>query len=240
MKKRNFWVQIIGTVVITIILTSIVIFFGLPRITAITSSWGVAEAAIVISICSLIVQLSPPFIDNYLSKKQNRLNETFYAISLDISVLGDGNVAFAATIENVGIETIHPQYTKLYIDQGMNSNTEVYEYGFPFVLEHKNNNDGTEDCILCRRCKNEDGSNYPIDMVPDSFKREMTSGKLFTGCFDLRHLSERSIKYIRGHERFQEEIIIRFSNPGVYRATLVVITKDADCQCATKQFYIKV
>jgi len=158
---------------------------------------------------------------------------------LGISVLEDGNVSFAATIENAGIQTIHPKHTKLYIDQGRNSNKPVYEYGFHFMLEHKNNDDGTEDCVLCRRCKIENNNNYPIDTVPEPFKTEMTNGTLFTGCFELEHLSGKSIKYIRSRERFQEDIIIKFSSPGVYRATLLVITEDADCQCATKQFYIK-
>lgn len=71
--------------------------------------------------------------------------------------------------------------------------------------------------MLCRRCKTEkDKSNYPIDAVPEKYKSEMRSGKLYTACFDLEHLSKKSIKYIQANERFQEDVIVKFSKSGVY------------------------
>lgn len=164
-------------------------------------------------------------------------NKTYYSIALNVSVLDDGNVLFDATIQNEGLETIRPQYTKLYIDQGLDGIHTVYEYGFPFILEHMNN--GDDDCVLCTRCKKEKNGNYPIDSIPEPYQSKMTAGELQYGCFEMKHLSEKSIKYIRAHEHFQEDLILKFNKSGVYRATLVVITHNADCQCATKQFYVK-
>lgn len=192
--------------------------------------------AILISIVAIVAQVAPPFIEKYLQKQ----DKSYYAIKLDVSELEDGNVQFEATIRNNGLVTIHPRYTKLYIDQGIPGSRNISSYEFPFILEHK---DMTPegDCILCDRCKREGGANeFPIDTLKDKFKEKQSNGELEYHCFPMDHLSEKSIKYIRAHEQFQENIILNFKKPGVYRATLVVITHDADCQCATEQFYVKV
>lgn len=257
---------IIGcTILVAVIVTILITEYLIPVISEKTSTWGTAEIAIVISLVAIVAQIAPPFIDQHFDKKNARIrenlesvlekqaehyddmgfvlkkqNETYYAIKLDVTMLDDGNVQFEATIRNKGLVTIHPQYTKLYIDQGIPGNADISEYEFPFILEHKD--DTPEgDCILCTRCKHEKGTNdFPIDALDSKFKGLMRAGKLEYGCFALDHLSEKSIKYIRAHEQFQENVILNFKKTGVYRATLVVITHDADCQCATEQFYVKV
>lgn len=209
---------------------------GLPYLTQKVSNWGTTELAIFISIIAIFAQVAPPFIEKYLQKQ----DKTYYAIKLDVATLEDGNVQFEATIRNNGLVTIHPRYTKLYIDQGIPGTDDISGYEFPFILEHKDNTP-EGDCILCTRCKNENGTNaFPIDALDEKFKGKMRSGELEYGCYAMDHLSEKSIKYIRAHEQFQENIILHFKKTGVYRATLVVITHDADCQCATEQFYVKV
>lgn len=225
---------VICSVIITVILTAVFLNIVLPIVTKEASTWGATEIAIIISFVAIIAQIAPPFLERILQKQ----NKTYYSIGLNVSVLNDGNVLFDATIQNEGLVTVRPQYTRLYIDQGLPSEGPVYKYGFPFILEHKNS--GDNDCVLCTRCKIEGNQNYPIDSLPDKYKSEMISGKLYCGCFVMEHLSEKSIKYIRAHERFQEDVILKFDTSGVYRAILVVITHNADCQCATKQFYVKV
>lgn len=224
------------SVICTAAITVIFFKYALPYLSTETSNWGTAEIAIVISVVAIFAQITPPFIEWYLQKQ----NKTYYSIKLDVSVLEDGNVQFDATVRNEGFETILPQYTKLYIDQGMDGIDDISAYQFPFILEHKEHNE-ENDCILCNRCKAENGQNsFPIDVLPEEFKNKMKSGVLEYGCFPMDHLSEKSIKYIRAHEQFQENLILNFKKTGVYRATLVVITKNADCQCATEQFYVKV
>lgn len=229
-KSRSF------LVICTIVITAAFLKYALPYLSSETSNWGTAEIAIVVSIIAIFAQITPPFIEKHLQKQ----NKTYYSIKLDVSVLSDGNVQFEATVRNEGLETILPRYTKLYIDQGMDGTGDISAYHFPFILEHKEHNE-ENDCILCNRCKAENGQNsFPIDVLPDEFKDKMRNGALEYGCFPMDHLSEKSIKYIRAHERFQENLILKFKKTGVYRATIVVITHNADCQCATEQFYVKV
>ncbi|MBQ7328372.1 MAG: hypothetical protein IJX01_00495 [Oscillospiraceae bacterium] len=239
------------SIICTITLTATFIFFILPYISEETSKWGTAEIAIVISIVAILAQIAPPFIQRFWDSKNKKHHniikdilekqtETYYAIKLDVDVLADGNVQFEATICNEGLVTILPQYTKLYIDQGIEGSGDICGYDFPFILEHKGHNE-ENDCILCNRCKAEQGRNsFPIDVLPEKFRNELRDRKLEYGCFSLDHLSEKSIKYIRAHEQFQENLILKFKKSGVFRATLVVITKNADCQCATEQFYVSI
>lgn len=222
------------SIICTFLFTALFLKYALPYLSSETSKWGTAEVAIVVSIVAILAQVAPPFIEKYLQKQ----NKTYYSIKLEVTTLSDGNVQFDATIRNEGLETILPYYTKLYIDQGIEETKDISAYQFPFILEHKEHNDES-DCILCNRCKAEKGKNaFPIDVLPDKFESKMRSGELGYGCFPMDHLSEKSIKYIRAHEQFQENIILKFKKKGVYRATLVVITKNADCQCATEQFYV--
>lgn len=239
------------SIICAVVITTVFICFVLPYLSEETSKWGTAEVAIVISIVAIFAQIAPPFIERLLDRKDRKYHsiiegilekqtEIYYAIKLDVAVLEDGNVQFEAAIRNEGLETILPQYTRLYIDQGLEGVDDICGYDFPFILEHKERNEDN-DCILCNRCKAENGSiSFPIDVLPEQFKTKMKSGELEYGCFAMDHLSEKSIKYIRAHEQFQENLILKFKKSGVYRATLVVITKNADCQCATEQFYVKV
>lgn len=240
-----------GAILLAVIATILVTEYLIPAVSAKTSTWGTAEIAIMISLVAIVAQIAPPFIQQLFDKKNAKIHEnlenilekqkeTYYAIKLDVTMLEDGNVQFEATVRNNGFVTIKPQYTKLYVDQGIPGNANISEYEFPFILEHKN--DTPEgDCILCTRCKHEKGTNkFPIDALEDKFKDLMLSRKLEYACFPLDHLSEKSIKYIRAREQFQENIILNFKKTGVYRATLVVVTHNADCQCATEQFYVKV
>lgn len=236
-------------IICTVAVTFVFVTFVLPYLSEETSKWGATEIAIVISIVAIVAQIAPPFIERLWDRKNKKYHdiikdildkqtETYYAIKLDVEVLADGNVQFEATIRNEGIEKIFPQYTKLYIDQGIVGTGDICGYDFPFILEHKEHNED-KDCILCNRCKAEKGNNsFPIDALPDRFRNKMRDRKLEYGCFPMDHLSEKSIKYIRAHEQFQENLILKFKKNGVYRATLVVITQNADCQCATEQFYV--
>lgn len=233
---KKFFKSTFLTVCLSFIGGCLLVAYVLPYLTPKVSSWGPTELAILISIVAIVAQVAPPFIEKYLQKQ----DKSYYAIKLDVSELEDGNVQFEATIRNNGLVTIHPRYTKLYIDQGIPGSSNISNYEFPFILEHK---DMTPegDCILCDRCKREGGANeFPIDTLKDKFKEKQSNGELEYRCFPMDHLSEKSIKYIRAHEQFQENIILNFKKPGVYRATLVVITHDADCQCATEQFYVKI
>jgi len=154
-------------------------------------------------------------------------------------------VRFSAWIQNVGDKTIKTKISNLYIDQGVptkltndrnSGDVGTICYKFPFILAHRENIDGRPDCVICKKCFRENDETYPEEIVDAIIKEK--PGLLRTHIV-LDHLSHKSVQYINPKEKFSEDVVVKFCNAGVYRVTLFVGTEgEADCECATKQFYI--
>ena len=162
-------------------------------------------------------------------------------------------VRFSATIQNVGNRRIATRFSNLYIDEGVARNTSpsAVKYEFPFILEHKTDVNGRPDCILCTKLREKntfqnENLSYPKDALACDTGR---FDSIFHTNIPLRHLSDESIKYIDPQEKFSEDVVMQFKKAGVYRVTFIVLphendtdlkynAHEADCQCATKQFYI--
>jgi hypothetical protein len=250
-KNRNI---IIASSVSCLILGGLLAIYVIPPITKAVSAWDNNELLTAITIVGVIVALCVPYMEYRFDKKLHAVDllksdermQTLYQIDLHVSTLPNNTVLFSASIENVGDKLITMKASNLYIDQGIsvnkgsnvmvNGNEEIgaVYYEFPFILQHLDVKNEKHDCILCTKCKAGDLS-YPTDGLKDRFKGE----KLYRANIELEHLSEKSILYIKPKERFSEDVVLQIKNSGVYRVTFVVTTDgDADCECATKQFYI--
>lgn len=172
---------------------------------------------------------------------------TIYRIDINITILPKNFVRFSASIENVGDRVIETNISNLYIDQGIeinltndrDTNTILgSQFKFPFILEHKElSADGRPDCVLCKKCFREHIDTYPEEIVAIDIKG---APNLLRSHISLDHLSAKSVQYINPKEKFSEDVIVQFRNKGVYRVTLFVgCNGAADCECATKQFYIE-
>lgn len=145
----------------------------------------------------------------------------------------------------MGDKELKTKTSNLYIDQGVEtkltndrdkSDMGVKSYNFPFILEHREDINGRPDCVLCKKCFRANDYTYPEEIVDSSI--EGVESTLRTHIV-LEHISHKSIQYIRPREKFAEDVIVQFRDAGVYRVTLFVgIEGEADCMCATKQFYI--
>lgn len=228
--------------------------WAIPWFSNNVSSWGNNEVMAAITICGVIVALSIPFIQFKLTKVAKRMQDAdiekskqaVYQIEILVDTsLPDNMVCFSASIQNVGDKELKTKTSSLYIDQGVetkltndrnSSDVGVRSYKFPFILEHREDINGGPDCILCKKCFRENDYTYPEETVDPSIKG--ISSLLRTHII-LEHISHKSIQYIRPKEKFAEDVIVQFRNSGVYRVTLFVgIEGEADCMCATKQFYI--
>lgn len=180
------------------------------------------------------------------SKKEENF-KSLYQIDIHVKVLENRTVLFSASIENVGDKTIITKSSNLYIDEGIedpkgskidiDGKEEVgaIYYDFPFILQHRKNVKNRPDCVLCIKCRDDKDYKYPIDEIEERFKNK----NLYYANILLRHLSDESIQYIYPKEKFSEDVILQFKKSGVYRVTFIVTTDgEADCECATKQFYI--
>ena len=171
---------------------------------------------------------------------------TVYRIDINITLLPKNFVRFSASIENVGDRVIQTNISNLYIDQGIEVNltndrdtntTLGSQFKFPFILEHKELVDGRPDCVLCKKCFREHIDTYPEEIVDKDIKG---TPSLLRSHIRFDHLSAKSVQYINPKEKFSEDVVVQFQNKGVYRVTLFVgCNGNADCECATKQFYIE-
>ncbi len=55
--------------------------------------------------------------------------------------------------------------------------------------------------------------------------------------FELLHLSSATILYLDPNEEFSDDCVAKLED-GVYRAMFVVTFKNADCNCAMKNFIV--
>lgn len=245
--KRILWFCI-G---VSLLLGGVLSVFVLPKIADSVSQWGTNELLTAITLAGVVVALAAPVINYLLQKRtEQRKQKAIYQIDINVTTLPDKYVLFSAIVENVGDKTIKTKISNLYIDQGIpevtgnkvdidgSPNEGAVYYKFPFILEHKRMVNGRPDCILCTQCRDDDNLSYPEEQIrkdPD-FK----SADLYRANIPLLHLSNKSIAYINPKEKFSEDVVVQFKKKGIYRVTLIVTTDDgeADCECATKQFYI--
>ena len=246
------------------IILGVFLTFVIPIIGETVYDWGANEVLATVTIIGVFVTIIVPFLNNMLKAKKDKETHAFvknlleiysapktkkeiFRIDIHVSVLEKNMVLFSACIENIGNNKITTKVSNLYIDQGipaemgskvnvsgMNTSGAVC-YEFPFILEHvKDSDKGIPDCILCTRCK-ENMLVYPAEHLKGRFQ----NSDLYHGNIELQHLSVKSIQYIYPGEKFSEDVIMQFKNEGVYRVTFIVTADgEADCSCATKQFFI--
>lgn len=229
------------------ILIGVGIALAIPWIGNTVASWGSNEVMAAITIAGVVIAFLVPVLEvgleEYLHKKKEA---TVYRIDINITILPKNYVRFSASIENVGDRVIQTNISNLYIDQGIeinltndrDTNTILgSQFKFPFILEHKELVDGRPDCILCKKCFREHIDTYPEEIVDKDIKG---TPSLLRSHISLDHLSAKSVQYINPKEKFSEDVVVQFRNKGVYRVTLFVgCNGAADCECATKQFYIE-
>lgn len=239
---------------ITIITITISFFFGgfvaiyvIPFLAKTFSGWGSNEIIAFVTVMGVVVALITPFISNCLQRLREK---SLYQIDIHVTVLDDNMVLFSAFIENVGDKQIVTKTSNLYIDRGIEETDDKIKakyYRFPFILKHNKDvpitinghEEKRPDCVLCTRCRDENKREYPTEGIEDiSFYLNRKNEFFYTNVL-LRHLSKESIQYINPKEKFSEDVVLQFNYSGVYRVTFIVITEgEADCECATKQFYI--
>lgn len=246
----------------SLLLGGLLSVFIIPKIANSIAQWDINELLAAITLAGVIVAIAAPIIESYsqnkLDKDRRQYEEqkdkekqnAIYQIDINVTTLPNRYVLFSAIVENVGDKTIKTKISNLYIDQGIPEATgnkvdidgtliEGAEYyKFPFILEHKRMVNDRPDCILCTQCRDDENLSYPEEQIKKD--PDFKGLELYHTNIPLWHLSYKSIAYINPKEKFSEDVIVQFKKKGIYRVTLIVTTADgeADCECATKQFYI--
>lgn len=240
MKSSKIWWLIGAIALLASAMSILALQFVIPWINKETIQWGIQELVAAFTVLAIFTSVFAPILHKHLNK------QTVYLIDINVKPLEDNYVRFSASIQNVGDVQIKTLISNLYIDQGTLSDlpndyyntgqSGVHYYKFPFILEHRQKVKGRPDCILCTKCFRNNDEAYPENYIDQDMKAQ---NKLVRTHYKLEHLSKKSIMYINPKEKFSEDVVVHFSNPGVYRVTLFVGAADtADCSCATKQFVI--
>ena len=250
--KKNLKTAILC--VISIVIGVLLAVFVFPWLGSVISKWGSNEVMASLTLAGALIAFGIPFVENKLQQREtskqreldNACKSTVYQIDIQVdTTLPDNMVRFSAYIENVGDKSIETKISNLYIDQGIpaqvtndrdSSDVGAKRFIFPFILEHREYIEGRPDCVLCKKCFRDNNYSYPEEIVSPTIKGH---SRLLRTHIELDHLSHKSIQYINPKEKFSEDVVVQISEAGVYRVTLFVGTEgEADCSCATKQFYI--
>lgn len=198
---------------------------------AITSKVAPVAGA-VIALYALIWQLHSAI----------RASKVLASIDLDIAV-DSKMVTISCSISNIGTKSIYPYLTNLYISEGIEKNeSNVTRYDFERITEHQIDRSTGEcfDCQVAKHCKNEsiDDISGKISFPPCGDESPFKNKLRF--CYNLRQLSYFTLVHIMPKETFRQDVILKISNPGVYRAFAIYTGKEwDDCICTTKLFTIK-
>lgn len=163
-----------------------------------------------------------PIIISAYTVAQSFYEKQLSSTKTNITVQSFGNKAIiTCTLQSSHPKRLLIDKAYLFVDTGDFSG-EVCK--FKHILCH---NYGEESCLIAKKM-NQNGISTYQDINPDNPKG------IF---FELVHLSSATILYLDPHEEFSDECVLQLGE-GVYRAMFIVTFKNADCNCATKHFFI--
>lgn len=209
---------------------TIAIFVLAPVVSKWDTVTVMAAVTIAVTLCNGII---PAYVSYRTSGKKALCMQT----GVSVNVSDNGMVTVSAWIENIGYKRFDTKIANLYIDKGkqIDSSEGIISYKFPQLLEHKEQGE-RYDCILAERCYKDDTA-YPV--LRDLGISDEGAYEKLGASIKLRHLSHGSVDFLLPGEKFSEDIVIKLKG-GVYRITLVCVTKTmgCECSCSTKQFYV--
>lgn len=194
--------------------------YGNEQFKNMTTAEIIATLTIIVTIViSSINLITASMNKKYSSKKQ---------LHLEVSVFGN-NAIVTSCVENKGTNRITPKTFYLFIDEGIEKNSDnATNFEFPNILVHEGKD---FDCSLAKACKKGRVHSLPQDLLSNEFRNT------FHTCYLLKHISSESVNFIDPGESFSEDAIFRLPK-GVYRVILVGTSVEADCMCAHKIFVI--
>lgn len=213
---------IITVIVLSVTITAFMIGVVIPKVAPLLNKLSINEVVATISVIVAMVGITVTVVLYRLDMRKAKKSR------LEIQIETNGFLArISCSYENLGTKQIIPKNVYLFVDQGL-ENEGIFQ--FPFMLKHEA---GEYDCVLSKRCKVGGLLQFPKDLQTESkFKNT------YTALISLKHLSSESILFIDPGEKFTEDTVLRLPDKGVYRASIVFTATNADCSCATRQFFI--
>lgn len=193
---------------------------------------NVFTAAEIIAVISLFLAISKCAYD-ICKRILHRVNASKKKISLRVdSELGFTTVT--CKISNQDTRRIKPKDIYLFIEKGLQPKDNNIEVRFPFLLCHATKD--AHDCKLGEICKLGNLTEFPDHIVPAEFKN-LECGKRYV--IRLDELCQEGRHYIDPGEEFAQDVVLKFPDDGVYRATVIWTSeKNDDCICASKVFVV--
>lgn len=245
-KLKNPWRNGSSRVLLLILLVSVVLSWayviGFNNITQFIYANRATFGAIIVTALTLFIYAWPIIvtIHDYFSLESRIKRDTaLMELSLNVNFINDKTI-LECSIKNIGNIHFTPYKTAVFIDTGYYDDKKM-RYMFPFV-QQKGNDANSErekdDCELSYRLRKAQCS-YPKDMFEEFYKNNNVQSYI-NECYELQHLSDQSVFYIASKEVFREDLVLTLK-PNIYRAIMVVVSKDAscDCKCTSVCFEVK-
>ena len=193
---------------------------GNSQFQSMTTTEIIATLAMVVTIVLASINLILASMNKrYSSKKQ---------LHLEVMVCGE-NAIITSSIENKGSDRITPKTFYLFIDSGIEKQSNgATIFDFPNILVHEGKD---FDCSLARACKAGRVQCLPPNLLTREFQNT------YHACYQLKHISSESVNFIDPGESFSEDAIFKLQK-GVYRVILIGTSVEADCMCAHKIFVV--
>ena len=173
------------------------------------------------NLVTAILGVIPIFISVY-TLTQHYYEKQLSSTRTSISVQSFGNKAIiTCTLQSSHPKRLLIDKAYLFVDTGTYTDKICK---FKHILCHQY---GEESCLVEKKMSKNSISTYQ-DINPDN------PNGIF---FELLHLSSATILYLDPNEEFSDECVLDLPE-GVYRAMFIVTFKNADCNCATKHFFI--
>lgn len=229
-KKDMLFEYILIGILVTVFIYLVIYIFNIwPAITTGINIASVAGA--VVALYALVWQL------------HSAIKSAKVLVSLNLNATVENEyVTISCAITNTGTKSIYPYLTNLYISEGIEkTENNVSKYIFEAITEHQIDRSTGEcfDCQIAEHCKKENVDEntgkitFPSCSDGSPFKNKLRY------CCNLRQLSYFTLVHIMPKETFREDVVLKISSPGVYRAFVIYTGKEwDDCICTTTIFRI--
>ena len=186
----------------------------------------------IISIVSLIITLSG-IVWGIIKFILSKLSQPKKSISIEINT-DNGFTIVTCKIANQSTQRIIPKHIYLFTEWGIQPSESNPQACFPFYLKHEERN---KDCRLCVACnKTKQLTEFPEGIIKE--KKYKNKKEFERKAIRLNELCQDGRLFVDPGEEFAQDVVLKFNKSGVYRATVIWISKYSDCICATKLFIV--
>ncbi len=218
--KRGYIVMF--TIIVCLGLAVLTLYLLIPKI---ISFGKILEPGVSIAVVTAyIAVLGAAFELMKMLIRYVSLTKKTLAIAISIN---QNVVTITCKIGNKGLRRIIPNNVFLIVEEGLMEKDGI-SYSFPDYFVHI----GKDDCQMSKLCQDDKCTCNELDkIVLNSYKG------IFRKIVRLNHLCSETRMFLDPGEDYFEDVTLLLPK-GIYRASVVWISKNEDCICGARNFVV--